>query len=40
MSLTISINGIKFTLLRKTNYYDRYKELVNVLSIIVEDDDK
>jgi hypothetical protein len=40
MSLTISIDGIEFTLLRKTNYDDRYKEVVNVESIIVEDDDE
>jgi hypothetical protein len=40
MSLTISIDGVDFTLIRKTIYDDRYRDVVNVESLVVDDDEQ
>ena len=40
MSLSILIDGIDFILIKKTSYDDRYKDVVNVESIITDDDEQ
>jgi len=38
--LYISIDGVDFTLLRKTIYDERYKDVVNIESLVVDDDEE
>ena len=40
MNLTISIDGVEFTLIRKTIYDDRYRDVVNVESLVIDDDEE